>query len=360
MRRVFHSAVEAACPYAEQGRLVTFGIKPRHAETGYGYIEVGKPLGEAFFEVARFVEKPDKATAERFVEAGTFLWNSGMFVLKSSSYLAELDRYEPAILEACRESLAPGPPRQDPIWPFVRPDPAAFLRSPSRSLDTAVMEPTHQAVVLPLDLGWSDVGSWASLWEAGERDDDGNRAQGDVLLQDVQNCLISSDQALVACIGLEHLVVVATPDAVLVADRGRAQEVQEMVATLSQQGRPECDDHRQVFRPWGRFDTVDRGERYLVKRITVNPGARLSLQYHHHRAEHWVVVSGVAHVRNGSRNYVVRENESTFIPARSVHSLENRGDQLLELIEIQSGSYVGEDDIVRLEDLYGREDAGDV
>ena len=352
----FRAAVGTGRAFAAKGRLVTFGVAPDRPETGYGYIARGDGPDGGAWDVARFVEKPDRAAAERFVRSGDYLWNSGMFLFRASAWLAELERHEPAVLSACRESMEPGGGAPDRFYPFVRPDPAAFLGNPKISVDKAVMERTAKAVVVPLEAKWSDVGSWAALWEAGERDGDGNLLRGDVRAEDVRNCLIDSEDALVGCIGLDGLVVVVTRDAVLVADRDRTQEVQGLVEAIRAEGRPEHADHRQVFRPWGWFDTVDRGDRYQVKRIAVRPGARLSLQYHEHRAEHWIVVRGTAHVSNGGRDYVVNENQSTFIPAGSRHSLENRGDSLLELIEIQSGSYLGEDDIVRLEDIYGRED----
>ena len=356
----FRDAVEAGRPFAAKGRLVTFGIRPDRPETGYGYIARGDELGGGVCDVARFVEKPDRDTAEGFVQSGDFFWNSGMFLFRASAWLGELERHEPAVLAACRESLAPGGTAPDRLYPFVRPDAEAFAKSPKISVDKAVMERTAKAALVPLDAGWSDIGSWSALWEASERDRNGNLLRGDVLAEDVRNCLIDSGDALVGCIGLDDLVVVVTRDAVLVADRDRTQDVQGLVEAIRAEGRPEHADHRQVFRPWGWFDTVDRGDRYQVKRIAVRPGARLSLQYHRHRAEHWVVVRGAAHVSNDGRHYIVGENESTFIPAGSVHSLENRGESLLELIEIQSGSYLGEDDIVRLEDMYGREENRDL
>ena len=352
----FRAAVEKGMRFAQAGHLVIFGIVPERAETGYGYIHRGMALDEACHAVARFVEKPDRETAENFFASGEFLWNSGMFLFRASIYLEELARHEPDIMAACRNSLVPGGSGTEKIYPFVRPEADAFLKNPKISVDKAVMERTAKAVVVPLQADWSDMGSWSSLWETGARDANGNLVEGDVLAEDTRNCLIRADHGLIGCIGLDDLVVVATRDAVLVADRGSSQNVQDLVEKLKAQNRPEYSDHRQVFRPWGRFDTIDRGDRYQVKRISVNPGARLSLQYHRHRAEHWIVVRGTAHVRNDGRSYVVHENESTFIPAGSVHSLENRGAGALELIEVQSGSYLGEDDIVRLDDLYGRED----
>lgn len=346
----FRIAVENALPLAQSGRLVTFGVVPTHAETGYGYIQGGEQLGENAYSVKRFVEKPARAQAEEYLEVGSYYWNSGMFMFQASAYLEELECFQPEMLEACRLALAEAEQDLD----FVRIDQEAFARCPADSIDYAVMEKTERAAVVPLDAGWSDIGSWSALWEVGEQDVNSNVVKGDVLLEDTSRSLVHADHRLVAVLGVEDLVVVETKDAVLVAHKDKAQEVKKLVEHLGKQGREEHLSHREVYRPWGCYDSIDAGQRYQVKRITVKPGAKLSVQMHHHRAEHWVVVSGTARVTNGDRTYLVTENESTFIPIGQVHSLENPGKIPLELIEVQSGSYMGEDDIVRFDDLYGR------
>ena len=348
--RAFQEAVERAAELARGGYLVTFGIVPTAPETGYGYIQRGVDLGESGARVVRFVEKPDRATAEGYLEQGDYLWNSGMFVFRASDYLAELERFEPAIVTACQEALESAQRDLD----FVRVGPEAFARAPAISVDYAVMERTERAVVTSLAAGWNDIGSWSALAAVRGADTDGNTLQGDCVLEDSENCLVDADGMLVAGLGLHNLAVVATRDAVLVADRDRVQDVRRIVDRLKADQRPEHMDHVAVYRPWGCYQCIDAGSRYQVKRITVKPGARLSLQMHHHRAEHWVVVSGTARVTNGEQTYLVTENESTFIPIGRVHCLENPGSMPLDLIEVQSGSYLGEDDIVRLEDLYGR------
>lgn len=346
----FQAAVARAMALAEAGHLVTFGIVPTAAETGYGYIQQGESLGEAGARVARFVEKPDAATAREYVDSGDYLWNSGMFVFRASLYMQELQRFEPSIVEACRAALEGA--RED--LDFLRVDPEAFAAAPNISVDYAVMERTEHAAVTPLAAGWSDIGSWSALAGVRGVDEQGNTLRGDCLLEDSEGCVVDADGLLVAGIGLRNLAVVATRDAVLVADRDRVQDVKLIVERLKADNRSEHVNHTAVYRPWGCYESIDTGARYQVKRITVNPGARLSLQMHHHRAEHWVVVSGTARVTNGEQNYLVTENESTFIPIGQVHCLENPGALPLELIEVQSGSYLGEDDIVRLEDVYGR------
>ncbi|MFO7953266.1 mannose-1-phosphate guanylyltransferase/mannose-6-phosphate isomerase [Thioalkalivibrio sp.] len=346
----FREAVARAVALADADYLVTFGIVPTAAETGYGYIQQGESLGEAGARVARFVEKPDAATARDYVERGDYLWNSGMFVFRASQYLDELERFEPAIMTACRAALEDA--RED--LDFLRVDPEAFALAPNISVDYAVMERTEHAAVTPLAAGWSDIGSWSALAGVRGMDEEGNTLRGDCLLEDSEGCVVDADGLLVAGIGLRNLALVATRDAVLVADRDRVQDVKRIVDRLKEANRSEHVDHTVVYRPWGCYESIDTGARYQVKRITVNPGARLSLQMHHHRAEHWVVVSGTARVTNGEQNYLVTENESTFIPIGQVHCLENPGALPLELIEVQSGSYLGEDDIVRLEDVYGR------
>ena len=344
----FRAAVRAAASAAESGALVTFGIVPTGPETGYGYIKAASGAGVRAVE--RFVEKPDAATAERYVDSGEFFWNSGMFLFRASIYVAELARQQPAMLEACREALAKAQRDVD----FVRLDKAAFAESPSDSIDYAVMEKTTHAAVLPIDVGWSDVGSWAALWQVAQQDGSGNAHHGDVLAQDCRNTLAWGDGRLLALLGLDDVVVVDTDDAVLVAHRDRVQDVKGIVAELKCRGRPQTTLHRKVYRPWGSYDSIDVGERFQVKRITVKPGAALSLQMHHHRAEHWIVVSGTARVTRGEEVILLGENESTYIPLGVKHRLENPGRVSLELIEVQSGSYLGEDDIVRFEDVYGR------
>jgi len=346
----FHSSIQAAMPFATNGKLVTFGIVPTNPETGYGYIEKGKELGEGGFAVNRFVEKPSLDIAEEYLASGEYFWNSGMFMFRASRYLDELERHQPSILSACRQALAAG--MQD--MHFVRVDAATFAACPEDSVDYAVMEKTNDAVMVPLDAGWSDVGSWTALWEASNKDAEGNVFKGDVLGHATRNSFVHADSRLVATLGVEDLVIVETKDAVLVAHKNQVQDVKKLVERIKADNRHEHLNHREVYRPWGMYDAIDSGHRYQVKRITVQPGAKLSVQMHHHRAEHWVVVSGTAKVTNGDKTYLVTENQSTYIPVGQVHALENPGVIPLELIEVQSGSYLGEDDIVRFEDQYGR------
>ena len=346
----FHASVACALPLAADGKLVTFGIVPSHPETGYGYIERGQAVGDGGYAVNRFVEKPDLATAQGYLEGGKHLWNSGMFMFKASRYLEELERFRPDILAACRSALVGGVQDMD----FTRVDAAAFAACPDESIDYAVMEKTQDAVVVPLDAGWSDIGSWSALWDVSKKDHAGNVFKGDVLSENTSNTYIHAESRLVAAVGVESLVIVETKDAVLVAHRDSVQDVKKIVEQIKQNGRQEHINHREVYRPWGIYDSIDNGHRYQVKRITVKPGAKLSVQMHHHRAEHWIVVSGTAKVTNGDKTYLVTENQSTYIPIGQVHSLENPGVMPLELIEVQSGSYLGEDDIVRFEDRYGR------
>ncbi|WP_066093695.1 mannose-1-phosphate guanylyltransferase/mannose-6-phosphate isomerase [Xanthomonas massiliensis] len=343
----FRQAVVVATAAAEAGKLVTFGIVPTQPETGYGYIKAA--AGEGVRAVERFVEKPDPATAERYVASGEYFWNSGMFLFKASRYLQELEQYQPAMLEACRQAWQKA--KRDPD--FVRLDKAAFAASPSDSIDYAVMEKTHDATVLPLDAGWSDVGSWSSLREVSPMDEAGNAHHGQVIAIDCHDTYAYGDK-LIAMIGLDDVVVVETPDAVLVAKGERTQEVKDVVARVKAAGLPQATWHRKVYRPWGAYDSIDNGERFQVKRITVKPGGTLSLQMHHHRAEHWIVVSGTAEVTRGDEVLLLTENQSTYIPLGVTHRLRNPGKLPLELIEVQSGSYLGEDDIVRFEDTYGR------
>lgn len=352
----FHRAVHEAAALGAEEHLVTFGVVPTSAETGYGYIQQGSPLQAGGHAVQRFVEKPDTATAELYLANGGYLWNSGMFLFHASIYLAELERFEPDVLAACRRALpeASADAGTDTLYPFLRINAEAFRKSPDISVDYAIMERTEQATVVPLDTSWSDVGSWSALWAISEQDSEGNVIRGDVLTEEVQNSFLDTEDTLLTCLGVENLVVVATKDAVLVADRKRVQDVRKFVQELKHRGRSEHVNHRVVYRPWGCYESIDTGHRYQVKRITVTPGSRLSRQLHHHRAEHWVVVQGTARVEDGEETYLVTENESTFIPIGQVHSLENPGIIPLELIEVQSGSYLGEDDIVRLHDPHRR------
>ena len=352
-RRVLNGGL--AC--AEQGGLITFGITPDRPETGYGYICKGEMVGggaaavEAF-RVARFVEKPDAATARGYLAAGGYYWNSGMFMFKAARFLAELEKFAPEMLACCREAHAGKTLDLD----FTRLAEEPFRRCPADSIDYAVMEKTDAACVIPLACGWSDIGSWAALWERGKRDEDGNVFKGQVVAKDVKDCYIHATSRLVAAVGLTDHVVVETADAVLVAAKDRVQDVKAVVDLLKAEKRGEAVLHRRVFRPWGSYECIDSAERFQVKRIVVNPGARLSLQAHHHRAEHWIVVKGTARVTNGEQEIVLTENQSTYIPIGATHRLANPGLIPLELIEVQSGSYLGEDDIVRLDDIYGRQD----
>ncbi|MBS0431512.1 MAG: mannose-1-phosphate guanylyltransferase/mannose-6-phosphate isomerase [Proteobacteria bacterium] len=347
----FSEAVRKAQGLAEQDWLVTFGVRPERAETGFGYIRRAEAVGDAGFRVQRFVEKPDAATAQKYLEAGDYEWNSGMFLFKASRYLEELQQHSSGMHEASRTAMQRA--KVDPD--FVRADKEAFAASPGNSIDYAVMEKTRRAAVVPVSCAWSDIGSWTALWGVSERDAGGNRLEGDVIAIDSRNCFMrAAPRRLLAALGLENVVVVDTPDAVLVAHRDRVQDVKLLVDDLGSKGRQEHLFHRKVDRPWGSYDSLDMGERFQVKRIVVKPGAALSLQKHHHRAEHWVVVSGNAEVTRNDEVFPLNENESTFLPQGSVHRLRNVGKTPLELIEVQYGNYLGEDDIVRLEDVYGR------
>ncbi|KGO99784.1 mannose-1-phosphate guanylyltransferase/mannose-6-phosphate isomerase [Novilysobacter defluvii] len=347
----FREAVLKAVELAGDDWLVAFGINPDYAETGYGYIRRGEALGSAGFRIERFVEKPDLETAERYLADGGYSWNSGMFLFRASRYLEELGAHAPEIVEAAGQAYAASGADLD----FIRVDGEAFAASPSDSIDYAVMEKTDRAAVVPVSCGWSDIGSWSSLWSVAERDEAGNKTEGDVIAIDTQGSLIrAAERRLVATVGVEDLVIIDTADATLVARKDRVQEVKAVVDRLKAEGRTEHLSHRKVFRPWGSYDSIGVGPRFQVKRIVVKPGAALSLQKHQHRAEHWVVVSGVAEVTCDERVFELKENESTFIPQGSVHRLRNRGTEPVELIEVQSGGYLGEDDIVRLEDVYGR------
>jgi mannose-1-phosphate guanylyltransferase/mannose-6-phosphate isomerase len=349
----FHRAVELAAAAARAGALLTFGIVPTAAETGYGYIRRGRGEGAAY-RIAEFVEKPGPEQARAYVASGEYFWNSGMFLFRARRYLEELERQAPDIASVCRTSYAGATRDLD----FTRVDAGAFAPCRSDSIDYAVMERTEDAMVVPLQAGWSDVGSWASLHAACERDADGNTLHGDVMIEDTRDCYVYSDSRLVATVGLREHVVVSTKDAVLVAPRDRVQDVKRIVERLKADRRAEHALHREVFRPWGSYDSLDSGERFQVKRLVVKPGGVLSLQLHHHRAEHWVVVSGTARITRGEETFLLEENQSTYIPVGVRHRIENPGRIPLHIIEVQSGTYLGEDDIVRFEDRYGRQGSG--
>jgi mannose-1-phosphate guanylyltransferase/mannose-6-phosphate isomerase len=354
----FEAAVRVAVPLAQEGKLVTFGVTCTSPETGYGYIRRGQPLpANQAYQVAEFVEKPNVVAAQTYVADGGFYWNSGIFVLKASVWLEKMRQLQPAIATACESAFAM---RQTDL-DFLRPDKEAFELCPSESIDYAVMERlasakhnTGEVVVVPLNAGWSDIGAWNSVWEMGDKNAQGNVLHGDTHVRDTTNTLVIANSRLVACIGLSDAVVVETPDAVLVASRQHMQQVKDVVVALKAAGRAEVTSCRKVYRPWGWYDTIDVGLRFQVKRILVNPGGSLSLQMHHHRAEHWIVVKGTARVICGEETYLVAENQSTYIPLGEKHRLENPGKVPLEMIEVQSGSYLGEDDIVRFDDVYGR------
>lgn len=348
----FIEAVRKAVPAALNGALVTFGIKPTHAETGYGYIRRGQALDKCkgCYEVSAFVEKPDMATARAYFDDGGYDWNSGMFLFPAGGFLIELERLDPAMVAGCRAAVAGAERDLD----FIRLTEAPFAAIASRSIDYAVMEHTDRAAVVPADMGWNDVGSWSSLWDVSTKDSAGNSLTGDVLAIDVGNSYIRSEGRLVAALGIEDMIVVATDDAVLVIPKDRAQDVKTVVDSLKQAGRDEAVQHPKVYRPWGYYQTLHDGARFQVKRITVNVGASLSIQMHHHRAEHWIVVNGTAEVTRGEETFLLHENESTYIPPATKHRLANPGKMPINLIEVQSGAYLGEDDIIRFEDEYGR------
>jgi mannose-1-phosphate guanylyltransferase / mannose-6-phosphate isomerase len=351
-RAAFHAAVERAAAAAHAGRLVTFGIHPERAETGYGYIERGSPLTDAAgaFMVARFVEKPDTPTAERYVASGDFFWNSGIFLFPAAPFLKELERLRPDMLTACRAAVQAARRDED----FCRLDKVAFAECPADSIDYAVMEHTALAAVVPVSMGWSDLGSWDALWELARKDAAGNAVVGNVIAEDAKNSYLRSEAGLVAALGVEDMIVVATQDAVMLAPRDRAQEVRRLVARLVKDKRSEADALPRVHRPWGSYETLHMGHRVQVKHILVKPGGKLSLQMHHHRAEHWVVVQGTAKIRRGNEDIMLTEDQSTYIPLGTPHRLENPGKIPLHVIEVQSGAYLDEDDIVRFDDDYGR------
>ncbi|MGD8785704.1 MAG: mannose-1-phosphate guanylyltransferase/mannose-6-phosphate isomerase [Thioalkalispiraceae bacterium] len=351
----FETVVSSGAELAKQGYVVTFGIVPDRVETGYGYIQKGEKItSSAGNKIARFVEKPDSQTAQVYLDSGDYLWNSGMFMLKPSVWLEHIAKLQPAILEACKTAVENGERDND----FYRVDKQAFLSSPSDSIDYAVMEKlTEQnglAAVFPLQAAWSDVGAFDALWDVSEKDEAGNVTRGDVMTVDAVDSMVISEGRLVAAIGLKNTIIIETADAVLAADKSQVQNVKKVVEWLHNQERDEHLIHRRVYRPWGSYEGIDVGQRYQVKRITVNPGAALSLQMHHHRAEHWIIVSGTAKVTRGEETFIVSENESTYIPIGTKHRLENPGSIPLQMIEVQSGSYLGEDDIVRFDDQYGR------
>lgn len=344
----FEAAVSNGLALAQTGMLVTFGIVPTAPEIGYGYIRRGKDN-----RVAAFVEKPDLETAQQYLKAGDYLWNSGIFLIRADVWLKEINQHRPDILQTCLATFEKSTRDAE----FFRLDRQLFTDCPKDSIDYAVMEKTQHAAVVPLDAGWSDVGAWPALWEISERDGDGNVIQGDVLLHATVNTLVVSQHRLVAAVGLENIIVVETPDAVLIAHKDKAQDVRQIVDQLKGKKRSEHQVHRRVYRPWGSYEGIDAGERFQVKRLIVKPGATLSLQMHHHRAEHWVVVCGTARVTRGEEVFMLSENQSTYIPLGVKHRLENPGSIPLEIIEVQSGSYLGEDDIVRFDDVYNRHKA---
>jgi mannose-1-phosphate guanylyltransferase/mannose-6-phosphate isomerase len=348
--RIFQAAAEVAAALAQDGKLVTFGIVAHAPETGYGYIRRGDGNGPSY-PVAKFIEKPPLDVATQFVASGDYYWNSGMFVFKAGRYLAELAAFAPDILEACRAAFQAARTDLD----FVRIDKTEFEKCRSDSIDYAVMEKTRDAVVLPLDAGWSDVGSWSSLFDALHTDEEGNVLQGDVMVFDTHDCYVHSSSRLVTAVGMDDHIIVETKDAILVAPKERVQDVKELVSMIKKSGRSESALHREVFRPWGSYDSIDSGDRFQVKRLSVKPGGVLSLQMHHHRAEHWIVVQGTARITCNDKTFLLSENESTYIPIGATHRIENPGKVALHIVEVQSGSYLGEDDIVRFEDNYGRQ-----
>lgn len=347
--QAFKKSVEKALPFAEADQLVTFGIVPTAPETGYGYIKSGSQEGDAF-SVSEFVEKPNLETAQEYLASGNYYWNSGMFLFKASRYLEELAKFAPEMLDVCKRAIAT--PLED--VEFIRVDKDIFATCPDDSIDYAVMEKCQNVVVVPIDAGWSDVGSFSALWEVSEKDGNQNAIKGDVITTDSTSNYIYAENKLVTTVGVDNLVIVETKDAILVAKKDKVQDVKTIVNKLKEAGRTEQKLHREVYRPWGKYDSIDFGKRDQVKRITVKPGEKLSIQKHFHRSEHWIVVSGTASVLNGDKTIIVTENESTYIPLGTIHALENPGKIPLEMIEVQTGSYLGEDDIVRFEDRYGR------
>ncbi|MDC3113805.1 mannose-1-phosphate guanylyltransferase/mannose-6-phosphate isomerase [Gammaproteobacteria bacterium] len=345
----FTQAVNQAIPIAEDGKLVVFGVTPDNPNTGYGYIKKGENYKDGFI-VDSFREKPTLKKAKDYLSSEEYFWNSGMFLFKASVFLDELNKYRPDIYQICKSATKSLIDDLD----FTRIDEKIFNECPSESVDFAVMENTSEAVMVKMDAEWNDIGSWSSLWDVSNKDSNSNVISGDVIMHDVSNSYIRADNSVVAAVGVDDLIIIVSQEVVLVAKKNKSQDISTIVHKLKNDQRPEWEIHREVHRPWGKFDSIDQGERYQVKRITVKPRAKLSLQKHKYRAEHWIVVSGVAKVTKGDNSFVLSENESTYIPLGEVHALENPGDTDLELIEVQSGSYLGEDDIVRLEDIYGR------
>lgn len=347
----FCLSVQKATSLAQAGHIVTFGIKPTKAETGYGYIKAGVTLAQGVgCHVEHFIEKPQLCTAEAYLKSPCYYWNSGIFLVKASVYLEELKHHQNDMYHACEQAMSTAQTDLD----FIRVNPSAFEMCPSDSIDYAIMEKTTKAVMLPINSGWSDIGNWSSLWEMADKDPAGNSLQGDVINLGSRDTFVHAENKLVTIIGLDNLVVVETKDAVLISKKDKVQQVKEVVTQLEEQGRPEYRQHKEVFRPWGKYELLDQGESFQVKRLSVNPGGKLSTQMHHHRAEHWVVVSGTAKVTHGDKQWLLTENQSTYIPIGTIHSLENPGKIQLEMIEVQSGRYLDEDDIVRFSDHYGR------
>ena len=348
--QAFHQTIKIAIKQAEQDKLTTFGITPTEPNTGYGYIEKFSEMEDHACKIKRFVEKPNLKTAKQYLEDGNYLWNSGMFLFTAQNYLKELNKYNPQISESCKQAVEKA--KQD--YDFLRLDPTAFSESPADSIDYAVMEKTENAVVVPLDAEWNDIGNWSALYQIGEKDKNNNVIKGNAITTETSNSYINANHHMIATIGVDNLIIVDTADATLVASKDKTQQVKQIVEQLQQQNRTEEQLHRKVYRPWGWYDTIDNGHRFKVKRICVNPGATLSLQKHYHRAEHWIVVKGTAQIINGEQKELLNENQSTYIPIGTSHRLENPGKLPLEMIEVQSGGYLGEDDIERLEDHYGR------
>ena len=346
----FHRAINIACKQAKDGKLATFGIVPTNANTGYGYIKLSKDHSNGAFKVEEFIEKPDLKTVESFLEQGNYLWNSGMFMFKATKLIEELTIHSPNIIKSVKDALKSAKKDLD----FIRLDKKSFELSPSDSIDYALMEKSDNAVVIPLDAKWKDIGAWTALYDMGIKDKNGNVIKGDVITKSTTNSYINADHRMVLTIGLDNLIIVDTPDAIFIATKDKAQEVKSVVESLQANDRSESDTHRKVYRPWGWYDSIESGKSFQVKRLHIEPGAKLSLQMHHKRAEHWVVVSGTASVTNGDQILTLNKGESTYIPLGITHSLANKTRKLLEVIEVQSGSYLGEDDIVRFEDIYGR------
>jgi len=347
---VFHQAINIACQQAQEGKLATFGIVPTDANTGYGYIKSSVDSNNGAHKVEEFVEKPDLETAQTYLEQGNYLWNSGMFMFKATTLIDELTTHSPEIVTSVNDAVNNAEQDLD----FIRLDKTAFESSPSDSIDYALMEKSDNVVVVPLDAGWNDIGSWSALHDIGTKDANGNVIKGDVFMQDTTNTYIHANGHMIATIGVQDLIIVDTPNATLISTKDKSQEVKNIVEQLQRQDREEQSCHRKVYRPWGWYDSIEMGKHFQVKRLHVNPGAKLSLQMHHKRAEHWVVVSGIATAINGKEMLILTEGESTYIPIGTTHALENHTDEILEIIEVQSGTYLGEDDIVRFEDIYGR------